>query len=86
MAVPRIVYFTVKRFWSLCVWMIGGLLFGSLVGIAIHYSIQILDNPWPPIAFVFLLMGAAVCYNIAQLDVERENRENDRVLDALSKE
>lgn len=86
MAIPRIVYFTVKRFLSLCAWVLVGIVFGSVLGMAIQYSMQVLDNPWLPIAFMFLLMCAVACYNIAQLDVEREKREQDRVLDALSKE
>ena len=86
MAIPRVVYFTVKRFGSLCLWVLVGIVLGSVLGMAIQYSMQVLDNPWPPIAFMFLLMCAVACYNVAQLDVEREKREHDRVLDALSKE
>lgn len=86
MAVPRIVYFTAKRFGSLCLWVVGGMIFGLVAGEMIVYSNQTFDSPWPPVALLFFLLCVTVCYNIAQIDVEREQRENERVLDTLSKE
>jgi len=86
MAVPRILYFTAKRFGSLCLWLAGGVIFGLTAGELIAYSVQVFDSPWPTIALMFLLVCILVCYSVARIDVESEQREHDRVLNTLSKE
>ena len=70
----------------MCLFLAGGLIMGTMIGATIQYSIEVLGTPWPPIAFVFLVLCAVACYSVAQIDVEREKREMDRVLDKLSQE
>jgi len=79
--VPRIVYHTIRRFIMLL--SIIALVFGSVAAIA--YLSNII-GPWIVFPLLGIFYGIVFSYNMAKFDVERENREQERVEQALKKD
>jgi hypothetical protein len=86
MAIPRIVYFTAKRFASLIGFAAGG----CAIGVGIIYlasrSEQIFGTPIPAIGAMALGLCVIFSYVFAKQDVQDEQSKQERVLYELKKD
>jgi ABC-type siderophore export system fused ATPase/permease subunit len=86
MAIPRIVYFTAKRFASLIGFIAGGLAIGIGVVYLAYLSEQAFGSAIPAIAAIGLGMFVFLSYVFARHDVQDEQRKQERVLYELKKD
>lgn len=84
--IPRIVYYSVKRFASLFLFIFIGALIGYLIIMMAEYSVKTFGTPLPVFALVAAGLVGSISYMFAKLDVENEAREQEKVLRELQKD
>lgn len=83
---PRHLYFTIKRFFSLVISMTVGAIAILLIWKSMDWSQALFGTPIP--AFLSIAVGAmgVASYYMAKIDVDIEKREQERTLRELERE
>lgn len=83
---PRILYFSLRRFWSLITWIAGGFAIGFAAIQLLDFSQYMFGTALPMLVVLILGLLGLLSYMAAQFDVAGEQREQEKVLNELRKD